>query len=321
MRAIFIVMLGAVAAGAAEPLAWRTDYSSGRKDAVEAKKPVCLVISSDNCVYCKKLEATTFADAQVNAALKNGYVPIKIDASREPELVKALRVNLYPTTVLAGHDGTIHAIINGYVAADQMHEHLKKTVHVIAENDRMEVDVLTAKAAFEAGDLVKSSALLRPIADAKDRPSQAAAKELLVKVERAISAKAVVQAVRPQALLDVAKTLHDHSRFAEALDVCAEVVRSHPGTAESKAASLMMDDIRSSPAKLATASRQADEKAAALQLALSESLLKQGDTVAAKSALEGVLRLTSAGPTADAAQIHLTKLRQPTVAIPATLKK
>lgn len=271
MRALTIILLSATAALTAEPVTWRSDYTQARKEAADAKKAVCLVIGSDNCFYCKKLEGVTLADSAVATSLKNGFVTIKVQASNDPELVKALRINLFPTTVLAGPDGTIHAFINGYVSPEQMQAHLVKTLSAVAGEEKAE--------------------------------------------------KAVVQSVKPQALLDVAKSLHDAKRFAEALDVCGELMRSHPGTSEAKSAATISEEIRSNPMKLAQASRQADEKAAALQLALSESLLRNGENVAAREALEKVLTLISSGPIAESAQVHLAKLRQPVTAFPATLKK
>ena len=104
---------------AAEPtFRWRTDYAAARKESLETGLPLLMQIGSDDCLYCRKMEATTLRDAAVQAAMTAQYIPLKIDGNREQTLVKALKIQVYPTTVLAGPDGTIHSIINGYVAAE-----------------------------------------------------------------------------------------------------------------------------------------------------------------------------------------------------------
>ena len=46
------------------------------------------------------------------------------------------------------------------------------------------------------------------------------------------------------------------------MDVANEVIRSHPQSSEAKAAAALVEEIRTDPEKLRSASRQADEKAA-----------------------------------------------------------
>jgi hypothetical protein len=38
---------------------------------------------SENCVYCRKQDATTFQDAGVVALLNGRFVPLKVDGNRE----------------------------------------------------------------------------------------------------------------------------------------------------------------------------------------------------------------------------------------------
>ncbi len=86
-RTAFGLALGLLAAAspllAADPtpgIPWRTDYHAARKEAQEKGRPLYLVIGSDNCVYCKKQDATTFRDPQVVALLAKQYVPLRLDA-------------------------------------------------------------------------------------------------------------------------------------------------------------------------------------------------------------------------------------------------
>lgn len=122
-----VVLMLPRTAPAAEPVVWRTDYNSARKEAAERGLPLFVVVGTDNCYYCKKLEAGPCREANIVSILASGFIPLKIDASRDPNLARALKVQLYPTIVLAGPDGKIHAFVEGYIEADRLADHLKRT--------------------------------------------------------------------------------------------------------------------------------------------------------------------------------------------------
>ena len=63
---------------AADPkIAWRTDYNSARKESLETGLPILLQIGTEECFYCKKMEATTYRDANVVTMMGN-FIPLKI---------------------------------------------------------------------------------------------------------------------------------------------------------------------------------------------------------------------------------------------------
>jgi len=117
-------------AAAADPagVRWRTDYTAARKEAQEKGLPMLLDIGTEDCYYCRKLDGTTFRDPGIVATLGTQFVPIRLDGNREAGLAKALNVQVYPTLVLAGPDGKIHTVLQGYQTADQLREHLKQSV-------------------------------------------------------------------------------------------------------------------------------------------------------------------------------------------------
>src|SRR5439155_9001739 len=94
-------------------LTWRTDYNSARKESQEKGLPLFIVVGSDNCFYCKKLEGTTLRDPRVSAMLTDGFIPLKIDGRQQPALANALKVQSYPTILLADTDGKLIAHIAG----------------------------------------------------------------------------------------------------------------------------------------------------------------------------------------------------------------
>ena len=122
---------------AADPVArWQTDYPAARKEAEEKKLPLLIVVGTDNCLYCRKQEATTFAEKESLALLAGRFVLLKLDADKEPEFAKAMKVTVYPTTVIADTGGKVYAYLSGYIAPDQFRDHAGKALDLIAAADK-----------------------------------------------------------------------------------------------------------------------------------------------------------------------------------------
>jgi thioredoxin-like negative regulator of GroEL len=120
MRRIWILSL-VVLTGcteAAENLpGWTTDYEAAVNNSKRSQRPLLLDFGATWCGPCKKLEATTFKDREVSAVIQNGYVAVKIDVDRNPELASKYGVKSYPTIVLVAPDGREIARRSGYVDA------------------------------------------------------------------------------------------------------------------------------------------------------------------------------------------------------------
>jgi hypothetical protein len=72
---------------------------------------------SDNCIWCQRLDASTFRDPNVVALLNAKFVPVKIDGHQDERLTQALAVTGFPTLILAAPDGKVLARKNGYIDA------------------------------------------------------------------------------------------------------------------------------------------------------------------------------------------------------------
>src|SRR4051812_20951087 len=214
----------------AEALHWRTDYNAARKEAAEKGLPLLVEIGTDECFYCRKLESVTFRDPAVAAMLAGDFTPLRVDANRDPTLAKALRVQVYPTVVLAGADGKIHAFIEGYLEPARMAEHMKRTVTAATTTDYLARDFNEASKALAAGDYARAVSLLKGVSkDAGEKPVGVKAREVLAGVER----QAAGQVAR-------AKAQEAAGHPLDAADTLAEVVKVYPGTqAAADAAGLM----------------------------------------------------------------------------------
>lgn len=143
LAAVTLLVTGTSAA-AADPVAafrWRTDYVAARKEAEETKKPLLIVVGTANCVYCVKLDATTFADPEAAKLIAERFIPLKLDAAVNAEFVRAMRITLYPTTVVAGSDAKVYAYLAGYLDAAAFRDNAGKALALMPAPARA-VDVV-----------------------------------------------------------------------------------------------------------------------------------------------------------------------------------
>ena len=108
---IFLILCAVVAiatlAKALRPkeiVPWRTDFAAATAEARKDGKPVFAYFTATWCGPCQNLKHTTWADKEVDAALR-GYVPVKVDIDRSPELAQKYGVRAVPTFAVLGDDG------------------------------------------------------------------------------------------------------------------------------------------------------------------------------------------------------------------------
>ena len=82
-------------------------------------KPVLLAISAVWCHWCHVMDETTYSDPQVIAAINDGFVPVRVDNDRRPDVNARYNQGGWPTTAFLSPDGVL---LTGatYVPAVQM---------------------------------------------------------------------------------------------------------------------------------------------------------------------------------------------------------
>lgn len=93
---------------------WSTDIEQSLQAAAQARKPVLMEFTAPWCVYCKRMEKTTFADPVVADRINQHFVAIQVDADRHKDLVKQLQVRGLPAILIVSPDLTIIERISGY---------------------------------------------------------------------------------------------------------------------------------------------------------------------------------------------------------------
>lgn len=113
---VFVCTTGPVRA---QDVQWRHDYTAARKEAIETGRPLLLDFGTDACVWCRKLDATTFRDPRVVKLLNERFVPVKLDGNKEQRLTTALRIDGFPTLVTATPEGKVVGKHSGYADVPQ----------------------------------------------------------------------------------------------------------------------------------------------------------------------------------------------------------
>lgn len=271
-----VALTAALPVVAADPVQWRTDYPTARKEAEEKKVPLLVVVGTEQCVYCRKLESTTFVDKDVLAMLAGKVVLLKVDANKDAEFARAMRVTVYPTTVIAGADGKVFAYLAGYVAPEQFREHADKTFGLIAAADKNKV-----------------------------KPSNDAVLTARVKPEPKVE---VAPADAVKDALTQAKDAFKAERYAEALEKAEAVASTRPGTPAGDEAVGILAAIKADPEKLSRAGEQLDEKFASAYFAVAEGLEQKGKMRDATAYFEKVILSSPGSRYAERARVRLAAI-------------
>lgn len=234
-----VALLIGAAAAPAQHVTWRTEYNAARREATEKNRPLVLEFGTEACFWCKKLESTTLRDPAVAALLNDRFVPVKLDAERETTLSQALRIQTYPTLIVAAPEGKILGILEGYLEPEKLLDNLQKALAAStnAAPDWMTRDMMEATKAITDGDNPRAVALLKTILEDKgDRPVQVKAREALKALEQQADGR-----------LARAKQLEDKGQTLEAMDTLAELMRSYPDTPAAAQAKTLIASLAMKP--------------------------------------------------------------------------
>jgi len=225
----------------AAQITWRTDYNVARKEAAEKGRPLLIDFGTENCFWCKRLDASTFQDASVVNLVNERFIPLKIDAEKEAQLARSLQISSYPTIVFGAPDGKIMGTVVGYKEAAEfvtiLQRHQTAPPAAPAAPDWMVRDFAEASKAVASSDYARALTLLKPIVeDGKDRAMQQKARQVIQDIEQQAAGR-----------LARAKQLEDKNQYAEAIDGLTELLRVYPGTTASQEAGQRLSTLAARP--------------------------------------------------------------------------
>ncbi|MCS6852963.1 MAG: thioredoxin family protein [Gemmataceae bacterium] len=216
---------------------WRHDYNAARAEAQEKAKPLALDFGTADCLHCKRLEASTFRDPSIVQLLNEHFIPLRIDADKDAQLVQFLRVQKFPTIILAAPDGRILGTFEGYLEAARLSEYLQRALVSVTNPEWMLRDYQAASKAIAHSDYARAIALLRSVTeDGMERPIQLKARQLLQDLEQQAAGR-----------LARAKQLEDKGQSAEAMETLTDLMRVFAGTQAAAEAGQLLNTIAAKP--------------------------------------------------------------------------
>ena len=204
----------------ADEIVWRTDYARALQEAQKHARPLLVDVGTEDCHWCKQLDQRTFKDAELIKLLNERCIPLKIDGNRNSYLVKALRVQSYPTLVFAGPDGAILGYKEGFMEAAALKQMLMRVLTAVGTPDWMKRDLEAALKAIAKADHAQAVTLLRNVVeDGKSRPVQVKARVLLEGLEK-----------KADEVAQKARELAGNGKVSEAIAAYNQLGKEFPGT-------------------------------------------------------------------------------------------
>jgi len=119
------------------PARWHTDLLKAHKVAVSTKKPLLLVFGQKSCLYCRKLESVTLANAEVKQMIFRDFVPVKLDLERDAKVARILEVEAVPCTIVLTPEADLVGRIVGYLEPPAYQRQLRKAQQLRARLERV----------------------------------------------------------------------------------------------------------------------------------------------------------------------------------------
>jgi thioredoxin-related protein len=85
------------------------------KVAIEKKKPLLVMFTSNNCTFCRKMIADTYSNQGVKELLRGRTESVMAHADDYAALIKKLGIRGYPSSLLISPEGEVLDFMEGYV--------------------------------------------------------------------------------------------------------------------------------------------------------------------------------------------------------------
>lgn len=302
-----------LSSASAQEVQWRTNYNLARKEAQATNRPLLLDFGTQQCYWCRSLDATTFRDARVAQLLNEKFVPLKIDAASDARLTEALQIRSFPTMVIAAPDGRILEAIEGFREAAALNNLLQRALGELHPPDPMVQAYQEACKAAAAADYPRARALLRSISELATDPSlQAKAGQMLNDLDQR-DTRLQERVHQARQLLAQAREDYRTQQYLCCLDRCERLALSFPDLPEGAEGLRITKEFTNNPELLQRACDTLSERLSGLYLALAETCLKRNQPGQAARYWERVLQIYPGTPQAETARLRLSDLRASTL--------
>src|SRR6056297_2820696 len=84
---------------------WRSWGPEAFAEAERTATPVLLSISATWCGACHEMDARTYAEPTIAANINDSFVPVRVDADRQPRVRERYNMGGFPTTAFLTPEG------------------------------------------------------------------------------------------------------------------------------------------------------------------------------------------------------------------------
>jgi thioredoxin-related protein len=91
------------------------DVEEAWKVAIEKKKPLLVMFTSNNCTFCRKMIADTYSNQGVKDLLRGRTESVMAHSDHYAALIKKLGIRGYPSSLLISPEGEVLDFMEGYV--------------------------------------------------------------------------------------------------------------------------------------------------------------------------------------------------------------
>ncbi|HMK91983.1 MAG TPA: DUF255 domain-containing protein, partial [Thermoleophilia bacterium] len=88
-------------------IAWRPWGDGAFAEALAGGKPILLAISAVWCHWCHVMDETTYSDPAVQDAIATGFVPVRVDNDRRPDVNRRYNMGGWPTIAFLTATGRV----------------------------------------------------------------------------------------------------------------------------------------------------------------------------------------------------------------------
>jgi thioredoxin-related protein/YHS domain-containing protein len=142
--------IGSASISSADEIRWSTDIEQSLQSAAQSGKPVLMEFTASWCVYCKRMEKSTFTDPRVAAQIEEQFVAVRVDADKHKDLVKDLEIEGLPAILIVSPELKIIHRIKGFQTANALLTELNKVPQqtegpAVAESEEIRPAVTTQR--------------------------------------------------------------------------------------------------------------------------------------------------------------------------------
>lgn len=99
---------------------WQDSFSSAQTKAKKVSKPMLIIITTEECPWCRKLENTTLAEQEIIKRINSHFIPVHVTRGKS-DYPKSLSASMVPMSYFLDGSGKVIYSIPGYWPAEDYH--------------------------------------------------------------------------------------------------------------------------------------------------------------------------------------------------------